>query len=76
MPRYFFDIENGVHTPDTEGVVLSGAAEARVQATAMAGEMLREGSARLWETGEWRLDVRGETGEMVFELSLLTKKSA
>ncbi len=76
MPRYFFNIENGSSTPDVDGVVLTGAAEARAQATKMAGEMLREGSARLWETGQWRLDVRDEAGSAVFALSLLAEKGA
>ena len=76
MPKYFFNIENGAYAPDSEGVALSGVAEAQAQATTMAGEMLREGSARLWETGEWRLKVTDEAGGAVFVLSLLAEKGA
>ncbi len=71
MPRYFFHIENGARTADAEGVILSDDKEAQTQAEVMAGEMLREGSARLWETGQWRVNVVDQRGAAVFTLRLL-----
>ena len=76
MPRYFFNIENGSYDPDIEGVILADAADVRVQAAQMAGEMLRDGSARLWETGEWRLGVKNEAGETIFVLSLFVREGS
>ncbi|MEO6339469.1 MAG: hypothetical protein ABIO39_05495 [Caulobacteraceae bacterium] len=76
MPRYFFNIENGEFTPDTQGVVLSGLVEVQSQAQRLAGEMLQDGSARLWETGEWRLDITNEAGDSVCVLNVATTKGA
>ncbi len=75
MPRYFFNTHNGEFTPDTEGVVLPDLAEARTQAQILAGGMLQDGSARLWETGEWRLDVKDEAGGSVCMLTVTTTRS-
>jgi hypothetical protein len=44
MPRYFFHLHDGTDIPDPEGTVLPGPNEAKAQAFATAGEIVREKS--------------------------------
>ena len=68
MPRYFFNIQDGKDILDTEGTELAGVAEARDQAIAAAGEMIRSNGHTVWNGSEWRMDVTDETGNSVFTL--------
>ena len=55
MPRYFFHVHDGKQIPDTQGVDLPGVAEARDQAIAAAGEMIRSDGHTVWNGSDWRL---------------------
>ncbi len=68
LPRYFFHIHDGRSIRDTDGIELAGVAEARHQAIATAGEMIRLDGHTVWNGGEWRMDVTDETGSPVFTL--------
>ena len=57
MPRYFFHINDGADSPDTEGTVLANTVAAHAQAVATAGAMLKEKGERLWDGPEWRMTV-------------------
>lgn len=64
VPRFFFDIDDGEWTPDTEGHKLPGLNAARVLAQRTAGELV---TRNLQKTGAiWvRVDVRDENGEHI-----------
>jgi hypothetical protein len=68
VPRYFFHVRDDRESIDTEGTVLSGLEEARVQAVTTSGEMLRDFSRQFWNEPEWRMWVTDETGATVCSL--------
>ena len=45
MPRYFFNLAEGISAPDTTGLDLSGIGEARRHARTIAREITSSGSA-------------------------------
>ena len=63
MPRYFFDVHDGVHDIDSEGTELVGIAQARTQAAEMAGKLLSDNAEKFWSgDDEWTIAVRDESG--------------
>jgi hypothetical protein len=55
VPRYFFHIHDGKNIRDTDGIELAGVAEARNQAIATAGEVIRHDVIRsgMAASGVW-----------------------
>jgi len=68
MPRYFFHINDGADSPDTEGTVLPDTVAAHAQAVATAGAVLKEKGERLWDGPEWRMTVIDEAGQTICDL--------
>ncbi|GEL44778.1 hypothetical protein MEX01_53690 [Methylorubrum extorquens] len=68
MARYFFDIIDGQVLPDMEGADFASPAQARAEAIATAGEMLRDAGLRSWDGSEWRMLVRDEESRTVLSL--------
>ena len=66
MPRYFFHCADGVRDPDREGTVLADDHAAQVAAVAFAGETLKHSPGTLWDKGQWRVEVTGEQGALLF----------
>jgi hypothetical protein len=71
MPRYFFDIHDGVHDVDNEGTELHGIDEARRQAAKMAGRLLSDNAQKFWSGDEWKITVRDERDLVLFTLIFL-----
>jgi hypothetical protein len=66
MPRFHFDVcENGVLTPDEEGLDLLSANAARLEAARAAAEMIRDRAQRGAEPAEISLIVRDGSPEPV-----------
>jgi hypothetical protein len=57
MPIYHFHVEDSVIWPDAEGCDLPDLDVAIREAVALAGELIREQSARFWQRPHWRLSV-------------------
>jgi hypothetical protein len=55
MARYFFNVHDGKHLPDDQGVELADRDEAHRQAIVTTGEILRESGRKF---------LRGDIGEM------------
>ena len=68
MPRYFFHIKDGHSAPDTTGTDLPDIYAAQSEAIRASGEMLREMGARFWNGSGWAMEVRDETGRLLFTL--------
>lgn len=68
MPRYFFHVFDGVSARDDVGTDLPDVYAAQEQAIRTAGEILRDMGARFWNDTEWRLEVAGESGRVLFVL--------
>jgi hypothetical protein len=65
MPRFFFNVRDGVDLPDEEGMELPGPDRARSQAIVTAGEMMRDKGRELWPGTEWSMQVTDERGDTV-----------
>jgi len=70
MPRYFFNIHDGMNLPDEDGTELRDADDARTQAVIAAGEVLRDAGGRCWRHPEWMMVVTDESGGTVCRLSV------
>jgi len=66
MSRYFFHTFDGVRNPDTDGIQLGDDHAAQLEAVRYAGETLRWQPKELWERGQWRVEVTGEDGALLF----------
>src|SRR4051794_41691429 len=76
MPRYHFNIVDGVSQPDPEGTDLVDLAEVRRQALRLSGEVLRELSSVLWEHPEWSLTVTDDAGATVLALKFVAEQAS
>lgn len=68
MPRYFFNVRDGVSTVDPNGTELRDIYEAQSEAVKLSGELLCEVGGRFWDGGGWNIDVLDHTGHILFTL--------
>ena len=76
MPRYFFDVRDGTYYPDEIGSELPGLAAARSAAVTFAGELLRDQGDKFWAGEEWKVEVKDETGLILFTLIFMAVDAA
>jgi hypothetical protein len=69
VPRFHFNVCDGVNLPDREGTELSDYAEARVEAMRLAGEILKNTAHRLALGEDWHMEVTNERGLVLFRLT-------
>ena len=75
MPRYHFNVYDGVTLLDKKGVELPDSQFARREAIRYAGALLEEG-ARLESLGEeWRMEITDGTGLILFRLDFFVTPS-
>ena len=68
MPRYHFRVHDRIHFSDLEGTEFENDHAARREALTIAGALFGD-AARRSELGEdWRIEVRAETGQLLFRL--------
>jgi hypothetical protein len=71
MPRFHFDVsENGIVTPDEEGLDLLSAEAARLEAARAAAEMMRDRTQRKAEPADISLIVRDGSNEPVCSVTV------
>ncbi len=75
MPRYFFDVHDGVSMIDKAGVDLHDLESARIHAITTAGSVLRASAQRFWRGGEWHVVVRDDGGLILFTLTSVAAAS-
>ena len=73
MPRYHFNVHDGIEIPDEVGVDLPDINFARREAIRYAGTLLEEAANRESLGEEWRLDVTDASGAVLFSLSFMVK---
>jgi hypothetical protein len=66
LPRYFFQIFDGVSMPDLEGTECADIYVAQSEALRMSGEIMRDLGSRFWDGPEWRLEVTDADGRKLF----------
>jgi hypothetical protein len=70
MPRFFFDVHDGTHIRDEEGVELPDLDAARKQVWNTLPAMAADRAANGNMACQLRMDVRDETGTHVFHAAL------
>lgn len=76
MPRFYFDVRDGVSISDTEGTELEDVRAARIAAAKLAAGILADGAEAVWAYGELIVSVRDETGLVLFTVSTVTADAA
>jgi hypothetical protein len=74
MPRYFFDVHNERSTIDTEGEELPDNKAAWHEATAVAGDLLRNMDGKFQPGQEWRLEVTDERRNPIYVLRVYAEE--
>lgn len=75
MPRYFFDVRDHMELLDDTGTELRDEEAARTEAVVLAGRLLADLGRKFWDSGDWRLSVREESGRVLFVLEFSAKTS-
>lgn len=75
MSRYFFHLDDDNFGPDTEGVLLRGFSEARLEAVKSLARHLLDGSSRLDADDELSMTVTDDDGLILFTLTVIGQHS-
>ena len=75
MPRYHFNVYDGVTLLDEKGVELPDANFARREAIRYSGTLLEEGGEKDNLGAEWRMEVTDEHGLILFRLDFFVTPS-
>ena len=68
VPRFFFHVQDGVCSSDTEGTLLPDLASARTEAVKLSGAMISECDGAFWSGEPWTLTVEDDQGLALFML--------
>jgi hypothetical protein len=68
MPRYHFNVEDGLSGLDQDGTELPDLNSAQIEAVRLGGAMLREGAEQFWKGQQWKMDVTDAGGTILFKL--------
>jgi hypothetical protein len=71
VPRYHFNVHDGVQQFDNEGTELSDWKEARLHAIRYAGEIIKSDAKSIAVGEDWRIEVTNHEGLILFQLSFL-----
>ena len=76
VPRYFFHIYDGGPEPDLEGTECADMYVAQSEAVRMSGQIMQGLGARLWNGGNWRLEVTDAEGRRLFVIHFSAEVAA
>ena len=68
MPRYFFNIHDGLDVQDADGLELADLKAAQTEAVKLFGALLIDQPARLWGGEDCSLEVTDADGSTLFAL--------
>ena len=70
MPRYHFNVLDGVAEYDETGTEMAGIADAKREARRYAGRMLADSALIANPDNEWRIEVTDHRGVILFSLGV------
>ena len=76
MPRYHFNVQDGVSLPDQDGTELSDLQAARQEAIHLAGRIIADEAHTLALGEDWRLEVTDGSGILLFHLDFSVTASS
>lgn len=74
MPRYFFNIHDGVDIADPVGTEYPSWKEAYAEAIRLVGQVLKDDAAHIALGESWHLEVTNEQGAVLFRLDFKSTK--
>jgi hypothetical protein len=76
VATFYFHIEDGAErTADRFGVELADIQAARIEATVLAGELLRDRPDAFWGVRSWTMTVEDETGTTLFSIHVAAEEN-
>lgn len=72
MPRFYFNVYDGVSTPDDTGTELADWKEARIEAVRLAGALLKDDAERVALSDEWRLEIADDYGLVLLRFDFIS----
>lgn len=75
MPRFHFNVHDGVSEIDHEGQELPDWEAARLEAVRLSGEIIRNEAKRVALGEDWRMEVLDATGLVLFRLDFTVMAS-
>ena len=76
MPRYHFNVYDGVTMLDPDGVELTSWEAARLEAIRHCGEIFKDDPKRIALGEDWRMEVTDDTGLVLFRLDFSVMETA
>lgn len=76
MPRYFFNVYDGVSSPDPTGTELPDWQAARIEAIGLAGAIFKDEAKRIAVGDDWRLEVADERGWVLFRFDFVSSQDS
>ena len=70
MALYFFHTQTDSRSTDDEGMEFASPGEARAQAVATCGHMVRDAPSNFWGSRPWTVVVTNAVGLILWELSM------
>ncbi|QGY01566.1 hypothetical protein MMSR116_06345 [Methylobacterium mesophilicum SR1.6/6] len=75
MPRYHFNVHDGVDVPDPTGADFADWQTARVEAIRRVGVIFKDEPQRIALGEDWRMEVTDETGLILFRLDFSSSEA-
>ncbi|SEH88937.1 hypothetical protein SAMN02799636_04301 [Methylobacterium sp. 275MFSha3.1] len=72
MPRFFFNIYDGVSMLDDTGTELADWQEARIQAIELAGAVIKDEAKHIALGEDWRIEMTDERKLVLFRFDFIT----
>ena len=76
MPRFHFNVLDGVSILDEEGTEFPNWEEARTVAIRLAGEIFKDNAQHLSLGAQWRMEVTDEEGFVLFRMDFSVMEPA
>lgn len=76
MQRYYFHTQTTSRSTDDEGIEFSTPAQARCQAIATCGEMMKDAPEGIWLSRPWAVVVTDSTGLILWEIYVVGTAAA
>ena len=76
MPRFYFNVHDGVSMPDDTGTELADRLEAQIEAVQFAGEVIRDNAQRIALGKNWYVEVTDDQHTVLFRLDLISQEGS
>lgn len=70
MPRFHFNVYEGVSLPDKKVTDLPDIPAGRKEGSRIAGLLLQESHETFWGDGDWRMEITDESGLLLLRLDV------